>query len=123
MAERPIGVIIIAILQLISALVTLAGGALTLLAGLAIPFLGIILIAIGAVLLIFGIIGLILFWGLWGMKSWAWLLTLLINFLNLIINAYNVYTGLPNIDYMAIINVAIPLIIVIYLFFVREHFR
>jgi uncharacterized membrane protein (DUF2068 family) len=97
-------------------------GALMLLAGLAIPIFGLILMAIGAFMLIWGIIGLILFWGLWGMKSWAWLITIIFNIISIILGFYNFYSS-GFMDYTSLVNVIIPLIIVIYLFFVREHFK
>ena len=122
LAERPIGVIIIAILQLIGALAMLGLGALSLIAGLAIPFFGFILMALGAFMLVWGIIGLILFWGLWGMKSWAWLITIIFNIISIIMGVYGFYNS-GFVDFTQLVNVIIPLIIVIYLFFVREHFR
>ena len=122
MAERPIGVIIIAILQLLGSLAMLGIGALALLAGMMIPILGFILMALGAFMIIWGIIGIILFWGLWGMKSWAWLITIIFNIISIVLGIYNFYSS-GYMDYTALINVIIPLIIVIYLFFVREHFQ
>ncbi|MFX1244684.1 MAG: hypothetical protein ACFE8F_06940 [Promethearchaeota archaeon] len=122
MAERPIGVIIIAILQLLGSIVMLAAGGLMLMLGLAIPFFGFILMAIGAFMIIWGIIGLILFWGLWGMKSWAWLITIIFNIISLILSIYNFWNS-GFTDYTTLVNVIIPLIIIIYLFFVREHFK
>jgi hypothetical protein len=122
MTERPLGVTIIAILQLLGAIGMLAIGALSLMAGLAIPIFGIILMAIGAFMIIWGIIGFLLFWGLWGLKGWAWLITLLYNIIALIIGIYGFYNS-GFADYMQLINVAIPLIIVIYLFFVRDAFK
>ena len=121
LAERPLGVTIIAILQLIAALFLIFSGAMGILAGLAIPFFGIFLIAIGAMALIFGIIGFILFIGLWRLKGWAWWLAFIINLITIITSIYSFYmSGFT--DYLQLANIIIPLIIVIYLFFVRKHF-
>ena len=97
-------------------------GALGLMAGMLIPIFGLILMALGAFMIIWGIIGIILFWGLWGMKSWAWLITIIFNIISIILGAYNFYSS-GFMDYTALINVIIPIIIVIYLFFVRDAFR
>lgn len=116
------GVTIIAILQLLAALAQLALGALQIMGGLAIPIFGMILVAIGAVILIMGIIGLILFWGLWTLKGWAWWLTFIINLISIILGAYNFWSsGL--MDYFSLVYIILPLIIVIYLFFVRSAFK
>lgn len=122
LADRPIGVTIIAILQLIGAIAFLALGALSVMNGMAIPLLGIILVAIGAFMVIWGIIGLILFWGLFAMKGWAWLITLLFNIIGLVTGIFGFYNS-GFTDFTQLVNVIIPLIIVIYLFFVRDAFK
>ncbi|MFX1575694.1 MAG: hypothetical protein ACFFCF_00825 [Promethearchaeota archaeon] len=122
MADRPIGVTIIAILQLIGAIAFLALGALSVMNGMAIPLLGIILMAFGAFMVIWGIIGLILFWGLFAMKGWAWLITLLFNIIGLVTGIFGFYNSAFT-DFTQLVNVIIPLIIVIYLFFVRDAFK
>lgn len=99
----------------------LAAGALGILAGLAIPIFGIILLAIGAVTLILGIFGFILFIGLWGMKGWAWWLALIINLVSVILGIYGFYNS-GFLDYTPLMSMILPLIIVIYLFFVKKHF-
>lgn len=116
------GVTIIAILQLLGSLVGLALGALMLMAGLAIPLLGIFLIAIGAFMIIWAIIGILLFWGLWGLKGWAWMITMIWNIIQLLLSVYNFYSS-GFTDFTTLINIIIPLIIVVYLFFVRDAFR
>ena len=97
-------------------------GALSLMAGLAFPIVGFILMALGAFMIVWGIIGFLIFWGLWGLKGWAWLITIIFNIISLIMGVFGFYTS-GFLDYTQLINVAIPLIIIIYLFFVRDAFR
>lgn len=85
---------------------TLGLAVLSIMAALALGPLGMILLAFAAISLIIGIIGLILFYGLWNLKGWAWIWTLIINILNIIFAVY------PTI---ALLSLILPLIIVIYL--------
>lgn len=98
--NRPLGVTILAILQLL-------GGILGILAGLAIVMVFPVLLTliIGAVLLIVGLLGLIVGWGLYTMKSWAWMLAMILNIISIIL-------GIINFD---LISLIIPVIIVLYL--------
>ncbi|OLS29513.1 MAG: hypothetical protein ThorAB25_16070 [Candidatus Thorarchaeota archaeon AB_25] len=104
-SERPLGVTIIAILQLIGSLVLIFGGYTALLVALGLGIFGFIAVILGGVLLFFGIIGFIIFWGLWTLKGWAWMLAFILNLLSVIF-------ALLSFD---IISLIIPLIIVIYL--------
>ncbi|MFX1579283.1 MAG: hypothetical protein ACFFBJ_06510 [Promethearchaeota archaeon] len=108
MSAKPTGVMILAILQLISAISWLAVGGLALIAGaMLLPIFGMLLAFFP---LIIGIIGLILFYGLWTLKGWAWLWTLIINLLGLILGLLGNLT-----DIMNLISLAISALIVIYL--------
>jgi hypothetical protein len=104
-SERPLGVTIIAALQLISSIILIFGGYTALLAGAVIPWLGALAALIGGALIIFGIIGFIIGWGLWTLKSWAWMIAFILNLLSVIF-------ALLSFD---IISLIFPLIIVIYL--------
>ena len=118
MSQKPTGVLILAFLQLISALSWLALGALAFLAGaMLLPLFGMLLAFFP---LIIGIIGLILFYGLWTLKGWAWFWTLLINLIGLILGIMGNLTDIVNL-----ISLAISAIIVIYLFLpgTRAHFK
>jgi len=94
--QRPTGVTILAVLQLI-------GSALTLLMGISVVFLGGIIFAsgvvtetpeaggggavisgLGMVALILGVIGLIAGYGLFALKGWGWWLAILWTVLNII---------------------------------------
>ena len=104
-SERPLGVTIIAILQLIGSLVLIFFGYTALIVALGLGIFGFIAVILGGVLLFFGIIGFIIFWGLWTLKGWAWMLAFILNLLSVIF-------ALLSFD---IISLIIPLIIVIYL--------
>lgn len=114
MAERPLGVTILAILQLLGALALLAVTGLALTLILVLPLLAMLLALIP---LILGIVGLILFYGLWNLKSWAWIWTILINLLTIITSLGDIMGN--------IVSIAISLLIVIYMFSpgVKEHFK
>ncbi len=103
--DRPLGVTIIAILQIIGNLIVLSGAVIIMMGAALIPFFGAIFLILGAIMTLFAIFGLVVGWGLWSLKSWAWMIALILNILNIILN---IFSG----QYIAII---IPLIIVIYL--------
>jgi len=104
-SERPLGVTIISILQMISSIILIFGGYTALFAGAVIPLFGAFFALIGGALIIFGLIGFIIGWGLWTLKSWAWMIAFILNLLSLIF-------AILNFD---IISLIFPLIIVIYL--------
>ncbi|MFW9809134.1 MAG: hypothetical protein ACFFE6_07115 [Candidatus Thorarchaeota archaeon] len=116
MSDKPTGVVILAILQLLQAIAALAVGALALMAGTVISIFAILAIFP----LILGIIGLLLFYGLWTLKSWAWLWALIINILGIIIGIFGNLADITNL-----ITLALSVIIVIYLFMpaTKAHFR
>lgn len=99
--ERPLGVTILAILQMLGGIIALIGG----IGGIALMYFLPLLGILGAVLLIVGLIELFVGYGLWGMKSWAWTWAMIINILNIILS----------IVQFDIVGLIIPLIIVIYL--------
>ncbi|MHA2602104.1 MAG: hypothetical protein AM324_008260 [Candidatus Thorarchaeota archaeon SMTZ1-83] len=114
---RPLGVTILALLQILAGLAWLVLGATAVLAAGLAGIFGFILLFGGAILLIVGIIGLIIGFGLWGMKSWAWIWAIIVNFISLII-------GLTN-PAQNVLGLAISLIIIIYLMTpdIRSRFR
>lgn len=115
MANRPLGITILAILQLLSAVVAILGGATAVSIALLLGPAGFIVLILGAIVLVIGIIGLIVFYGLWNLKGWAWWLTFILNLITIIMAFPNFFT----------INVAISVIIVIYLWLpdVKSKFR
>ena len=103
--------------SLIRALFYLASGALVVIVTLPLGIFAIFGAFFGLRFLIIGIIGLILFYGLWNLKGWAWLWTLIVNILGIL---GGIMDPIANI-----IGLAISIIIVIYLFVstTREAFR
>jgi hypothetical protein len=84
MSDKPTGVLLLAILQLIGALLSLYAGGLLLMVALALGPFGILAAPVALILFIIGIIGLILFYGLYTLKGWAWLWALIINLLGIL---------------------------------------
>ncbi len=115
--SRPIGVAILAILIILVGVLFLLGAfGLFLLAGFAafrgLPtFFGLGGAILGAVLLVFALIIIGVGLGLWHLRSWAWWLAIIVLVL-LIIGSITDPVGL-----------VIPLILLIYLVLVRQHFR
>lgn len=119
MASKPSGILILVILQLLSALWYVAIGGIAVAAAAATGIFGIIFAFAGLIFLIVGIIGIILAWGLWNFKGWAWLWSLIANLLALL-------GGL--MDLTAVTNwvgLALSAIIVIYLLMpsTKAHYR
>lgn len=104
-SERPLGVTIISVLQMLSAIVLIFGGYTALVLGAALGLFGFLVSILGGALLIFGILGFIIGWGLFTLKSWAWMIAFILNLLSVIF-------ALLSFD---IISLIFPLIIVIYL--------
>ena len=117
MSGKPTGVVILAILQLLGALAYLAFGGLLLIAVLPLGIFAIIGAFGALILFIVGIIGLILFYGLWNLKSWAWLWTLIVNILGIL---GGIMDPIGNI-----VTLLISVIIVVYLLMpaTKAHFR
>jgi hypothetical protein len=118
MSDKPMGVMILAILQLLASLVYLGLGAILLMAGTGTIF-DILLMFFAFFPLLIGIIGLILFYGLWTTKGWAWLWTMIINILGILSGLMGNLTDLVNL-----LSLALSVIIVIYLLMpgTRSHF-
>lgn len=115
--SRPIGVAILAILVvLVGALFLLSALGVLLLTGFAairgLPtFFGLTGAFLGAILLIVALVFIGVGLGLWNLRSWAWWLAVIVLVL-LIIGSLGDLVGL-----------VIPLILLIYLLLVRQHFR
>jgi len=69
--NRPLGVTIIAILMIIVGILSIAGGAILFLLG------GFVLVAVG-------IASIVVAYGLWKGKRWAWIITLILSVIGLI---------------------------------------
>ncbi|MFW9800118.1 MAG: hypothetical protein ACFFD9_06770 [Candidatus Thorarchaeota archaeon] len=119
MSGKPTGVLILAIIELIFALSWIAVGALLLMAGTG-TLLDILLMFMAFFPLLIGVIGLILFYGIWTTKGWAWMWTLIIGLLGIVagLTASNIF------DLMNLLGLGLSVILVIYLLMpgVRSHF-
>ncbi|TFG14780.1 hypothetical protein EU537_02240 [Candidatus Thorarchaeota archaeon] len=93
-SNRPLGVTLIAILQILQAIALIVFGILT----LVVPFIGIPLLVIGLILFYIGK-------GLWEMENWAWLWAIILNIIG----------GLIAIASNNWISLVLSVIIVIYL--------
>lgn len=87
--DRPAGVTILAILNGLFAMLLLLGGMVLVMAGPLIgffvpfvgPFAGLILGIFGLFLVFLGVVGVVVTWGMWNGKQWAWWLTIIFSIL------------------------------------------
>uniref|UniRef100_A0A7C4BAG2 DUF7144 domain-containing protein n=1 Tax=Thermofilum pendens TaxID=2269 RepID=A0A7C4BAG2_THEPE len=98
--QRPTGITILALLEFI-------GGGLTILLGIAFlalgpviaaglpSFLSVLVGALGGVFIVMGLIGVVLGWGLWTGKGWAWWITVILQALSLLTGLAGVAMGDP----------------------------
>jgi hypothetical protein len=106
--DRPIGITIIAILMIISGILFIIGGiGLTALGVLSIAFLA---GGIGSIIL--GIASLVVAWGLLKGAGWAWIITLIITVISIIVNIASLAGG----QTANIIGIIINGIIIYYLY-------
>jgi len=121
--KRPLGVSIIAILLFISALVEIFFGVIILVSSLFASLLAALLV--GWIPLAIGVLSLILSWGLWTLKAWAYWITVILEVFNIVIHLFSI--GQTNHSFFDIFGGGIiSLIILIYLLVdrnVREAFR
>jgi hypothetical protein len=103
--DRPLGVTILAVLEIIVGALGLFGAIGLITLGAMIPWLGGFAVILGVVVLFLALIDLIVGWGLWTLKSWAWMVALIVNIINLILNAVQ----------FNLLGAIINLIIIIYL--------
>lgn len=109
---RPLGVTIIAILVAIGGVLEIIGGLLILS----------IIPALAIVVLILGVLSLVLAWGLWTLKPWAFWATVILEVINLIQGIIGLVQGQGS----SVLSLIVPIIILLYLFMdrnVRAAFR
>jgi hypothetical protein len=121
--KRPLGISIIAILLFISAIIEIISGIFVFIGStLANPLAGLLL---GWIPLAIGVVTLIVAWGLWTLKPWAYWVTLIVEIISIISNLFNL--GQSNHSVLGVISGGlVSLIIVIYLLVdgnVRRAFR
>jgi lysylphosphatidylglycerol synthetase-like protein (DUF2156 family) len=107
---------VVAILQILGgALLVLAGAALAALPQLVelpLPGFGPLLGGLGAFLIVIGILALLVGWGLWAGKGWAWWLTVILQALGIVSSLASLALGDPT----AIASLIIAAIILYYFF-------
>jgi hypothetical protein len=123
--RRPLGITIIAILLFISAVIEILGGLSSVMGAPPTGTLSNVLL--GWFPLILGIIELVLAWGLWTLKSWAYWATLLAEIVIILVHFFG-FLGLPRThSVLAVISGGvISILIVLYLLIdrnVRRAFR
>jgi hypothetical protein len=126
--QRPVGVTIISILDGILGVLYILGGILTFSLGSAaagrVPAAGTLGATAGVIFVIIGIITLVLAWGLWSLKKWAYWITAVLQALSLLFGLISIVGG--NHSANTVIQTVIALIVVVYLFAdqnVRAAFR
>lgn len=118
MADRPLGVTILCILSWIGALILIGLGAIGAIAALALAIPLAVILA--AIILIIGILLFFVTFALWQLKMWAWWLVIILNVIQIVLG---VGSAVSQGSAGPIIGIIIPIIIVIYLWTVKEHFR
>jgi uncharacterized membrane protein (DUF2068 family) len=111
--KRPLGVTVIAIIEIVAAIVLLLAS------------LGVITTVLGIGVAIAAIFRLIVAWGLWTLKSWAFWTAVVLEVLHLFLNLYNLLAGHSS-PIVAIFGMIINLVVLVYLFAdpnVRAAFR
>ena len=114
MRKRPLGITIIAILLFISAVIEIIGGISSVIGTTPTGTMSDVLL--GWFPLAMGVIELVLAWGLWTLKPWAYWGTLVVEIVNILIHFFGLL-GLPRThSALAVISGGIvSIIIVIYL--------
>ena len=98
--HRPLGVAVIAVLTIIGGIIFLVSG------------LVLLIIGIGIILLALGIAYLVMAYGLWKGKGWAWTITLILSAIGIIVAVVSIATG--NVG--GIISIIINGVIIYYLY-------
>jgi hypothetical protein len=141
--SRPLGVTIIAILNIIGGIIMLVGGIGAVTGGAMLPMmypgglsganvpgaevnnlsgvstslLGGGLVALGAVLIALGIFSFVVAWGLLKGRGWAWTATVVLAVINIVINAISLAGG----NFAGIVNIIISGVILYYMY--RPHVK
>jgi hypothetical protein len=124
---RPLGVSIIAILAMLGGLFLMAIGVFSItgytIFGLTNDFAFFNnATAAGITLFVIGLITLIVAFGLFGQRVWAWAVIIIIELITLVTALYAFLSPWPGVDWGAFVQVPIPAIVFIYLLLVRDAF-
>ena len=119
--KRPLGITIIAILLLISAVIEIIGGISSVIGTTPAGTLSDVLL--GWFPLVLGVIELVLAWGLWTLKPWAYWGTLVVEIVIILVHFFG-FLGLPRThSALAVISGGIVSIIIVIYLLVDRHVR
>jgi len=120
-ARRPFGITILAILMFISAVIEIIGGLTSVIGNTPTGTASDVLL--GWFPLVLGVITLILAWGLWTIKPWAYWGTLVVEIVNILIHFFG-FLGLPKThSALAVVSGGIISIIIVIYLLVDRHVR
>jgi hypothetical protein len=120
-ARRPLGITIISILMFISAVIEIIGGLTSVIGNTPTGTASDVLL--GWFPLVLGVVTLILAWGLWTLKPWAYWGTLVVEILNILIHFFG-FLGLPKThSALAVVSGGIISIIIVIYLLVDRHVR
>lgn len=105
---RPLGVTILAILSALGGIMAILGGMAIMGVSALASEIGALGAAIGGITLIMGLIQLVIAWGLWTGKGWAWLLGLIFGVLGILMALASMVGG----NFSSLVSLAINAIIV-----------
>lgn len=128
--DRPLGVAILAVLEIIAGILAALVGLLSVilggfmwayletlvgLIGTVGGFVGAIVTAIGVVILVIGAISIVLGWALWGGKEWARILSIILSLIGVLFGLLVLFAAIGAGGLIGIIIIAIQAIIIYYL--------
>lgn len=124
--QRPVGITVISVVLAVSGVLTIITGILGLFSlSNASSAVQTSVLTGSIIALIGGILNLLLAWGLWTLKRWAFWATVIIEVLNVLVGLYD-WIGL-HVDLLSVLlSIGLPIFILIYLFVdhnVRAAFR
>ncbi|MDH5363086.1 MAG: hypothetical protein OEW84_07210 [Aigarchaeota archaeon] len=128
--DRPLGVAILAVLDIIAGILAALVGLLSVIAGgflwayletfIGPPgaiggFLGAIVTAIGVVILVIGAISIVLGWALWGGKEWARILSIILSVIGMLFGLLVLFVAIGAGGLFGIVIIAVHVIVIYYL--------
>ncbi len=116
--SRPFGVTIIAILIIIAGVVSLLIGIGSVAIG---PLIGLVFVVTGAISLALGVAYLVMAFGLWKGKGWAWTISTIVLFIGIVIDMISLPRRSAGDIVSSIVSIAINAVILYYLF--RPHVK
>lgn len=118
--SRPFGVTIIAI-----AILIIIAGVISLFIGIGAvaigPLIGLVFVVIGAISLALGVAYLVMAYGLWKGKGWAWTISTIILFIGIVIDIISLPRRSTGDIVSSIVSIAINAVILYYLY--RPHVK